>query len=200
MLGRWYPGPVAVLLAPEIDVEPRIRPLLRKEFDFLVGEGFFEGERIELLCGALIQMSPQKPLHAAAIERLTELFVPLALGRASVRIQLPFAATVDSEPEPDFALVPKRSHAVEHPAEAFLVIEVSLTTPEKDLGIKAALYAAAGVTEYWVLDLPKSSIHVHRKPSSSGYGEVRVVRPGERLTLVAFPDLEIEVDALVGRE
>ncbi|MBI5478596.1 MAG: Uma2 family endonuclease [Deltaproteobacteria bacterium] len=90
--------------------QERIRPLERAWYDRCVAMGAFgEDERLELLEGQIIVMSPHGTPHAYVIQCLMELFVRVLSGRAQVRIQLPFAASADSEPEPDVALVPPRS-------------------------------------------------------------------------------------------
>jgi Uma2 family endonuclease len=143
-----------------------VRPLKRVEYEKLVVEGCFEGEPVELLWGRLVRMSPQKSLHAAVIQLLNKHFV-LAVAPseyADVRIQSPFAATNDSEPEPDVAVVPHGSYRDAHPSEALLVIEVAETSVRADRA-KAAIYAAGGVMEYWIVNLPDRVVEVHRDPA-----------------------------------
>src|SRR6185295_14352342 len=101
------------------------RPLRRAEYDHLVSLGAFENERIELLDGLLVPMSPIGPPHSSAVQELTTLLVVAFLGRATVRIQLPFAALALSEPEPDVAVVPLGDYAKAHPNSAHLIIEVA---------------------------------------------------------------------------
>ena len=87
--------------------------------------GLYQHERIELIRCALIQMSPQNVPHSFSIQALTSLLVPPLVGRAAVRIQLPFVAGDDSEPEPDVALVDPKPRLDSHPDRAFLIIEVA---------------------------------------------------------------------------
>src|SRR5262245_36998247 len=108
------------LLAPQ-----GLRPITRAEYDRMIDLGIFdEDERIELLHGMLVAMSPQGQRHAYVIRVLTELLVPALLGRAQVRIQLPLAASDDSEPEPDVSVVPVGDYLDDHPQGAHLVVEV----------------------------------------------------------------------------
>src|SRR5450631_1217800 len=100
-----------------------IRPLRRVEYDQLVALGAFQDERIELLDGALVAMSPIGAPHSSAVQKLTRLLVLALVGCAEVRPQLPFAALEFSEPEPDLAVVPLGDYDTEHPAQAHLVIE-----------------------------------------------------------------------------
>src|SRR5262249_47478229 len=100
-----------------------IRPLRRAEYDQLVALGAVEDERIELLEGQLVGMTPIGAPHSSAVQKLNALLVPALAGRASVRIQSPFAALDTSEPEPDVAIVPLGDYDTEHPNQAYLVIE-----------------------------------------------------------------------------
>ena len=102
-----------------------IRPLRRVEYDQLVQLGAFKDERIELLEGALVAMSPIGTAHCSSVRKLNELLVLALHGRATVSCQLPFAALEFSEPEPDFAILPLSDYDADHPSEAYLIIEVS---------------------------------------------------------------------------
>lgn len=180
------------VLAPD-----RIRPLQRAEYDRLVASGCFADERLELLRGALVTMSPQGAGHAECVRRLTELLVLALVGRAAISPQCPFAATSDSEPEPDLAVLPLASYHREHPTAAHLVIEVAASSLGKDRAVKAGIYAESGVPEYWIVDLAAERIEVRRAPTGGDYRELTTVRRGERIGLVAFPEVALEVDAIL---
>lgn len=170
-----------------------IRPLRRVEYDKLVELGAFEGERIELLDGQLVQMSPIGPPHCSTVDKLMERFVLGLTGLARVRVQQPFAASVASEPQPDLAIVPLATYEATHPERAELLIEVAESSLPYDRGPKLRVYAESGVPEYWIVNLAERRIEVHRKPSNGRYwqahlcGESDVIRP-ER-----FPDFELRV-------
>jgi Uma2 family endonuclease len=183
---------LAELVAPE-----RLRPLRRAEFERMVEQGLFVDERIELLQGALVEMSPQHPPHAGTIQRLTTLLAPALADRAEVRIQLPLAVSDDSLPEPDVAVVAPGDYRQAHPTTALLVIEVAETSLNKDRLIKAALYAAAGVPEYWIVDLPGSSIDVYVAPVQGRYTRRTAACSGDALRPVALGDLDIRVADVV---
>jgi Uma2 family endonuclease len=175
----------------------RIRPLERAWYDRLVGLGAFpEDEKLELLEGRIVVMSPQGTAHAYVIQCLMERFVALLAGRAQVRVQLPFAASAVSEPEPDVALVPPGPYLDDHPREAMLVVEVAESSVEVDR-LKARLYAEAAVPEYWIVNLGERVVEVHRRPAEGGYGDVARAAAGEALSPHAFPDLTIRVDELL---
>ena len=178
-----------VSTAPE-----QIRPLRRVEYDHLVTLGTFEGERVELIDGAIRRMSPIGPPHASTVALLTELLVLALAGRARVRVQTSFAASELSEPEPDFCIVPRDDHHSAHPSAAHLIIEVADSSLRYDRGEKAKLYAASGVPEYWVVNLRESVVEVYRDPAAGGYLQLTTVPKGARLHLLAFPDVELAVD------
>jgi Uma2 family endonuclease len=169
------------------------RPLRRVEYDKLVRLGVFEDERIELLRGALVPMSPIGPPHSATIDRLTRILVVALLGRATVRVQNPFAALDDSEPEPDVNVVPLGDYDADHPERALVLIEVAESSLARDRGLKLQIYAENGVPEYWVVNLVNRRIEVYSNPSEAGYGTVRHFDRGEAIRLASFPDVEIPV-------
>lgn len=157
-------------------------PLRRAEYDVLVDQGVLgPDDRMQLLEGELVEMSPQKPPHAGMVERLTEVLVPALVGRYRVRVQLPLAAGEYSEPEPDVAVVPADESRERHPERAVLVIEVAHETVRLDLGRKARIYAAAGVPEYWVIDVHANVVHVHTEPSPDGYSSITQHDPDDTL-------------------
>lgn len=153
----------AALLAPE-----RVRPLKRAEYEALVEAGYLADERVELLRGVLVEMSPQGHAHA----RVTAWFAReliLALGRRfDVRSHSPFAATDDSEPEPDVSVSSHRRDG-KHPARARLLIEVSDSSLRKDRRLKTEIYAEAGVPEYWIVDVRHRVVEVLTDPTPTGY-------------------------------
>ena len=168
--------------------EVQVRPLRRAEYDLLVEHGMFgEDERIQLLDGELVVLSPQKAPHAGIVEALTERLVPALVGRARVRVQLPLAAGEHSEPEPDVAVVPADEPRDRHPQRALLVIEVAHETLRLDLVRKARIYAAAGVPVYWVIDVHADVVHVHTDPTPDGYTSVTLHGADEVLDACGVP-------------
>jgi Uma2 family endonuclease len=172
------------------------RPITRAEYDRLVSMGFFDDEKVELLYGVLVRMTPQDPPHSFSVQTLNRLLLPRLLSRAEVRIQAPFAASDDSEPEPDVAVVPEGDYRREHPTVAWLVVEVANTSQRKDRNVKAKLYAESRVTEYWIVDVPARKVELYRQPVQGTYTSVVVRHPGDDLGLVQFPDITFRVDDL----
>jgi Uma2 family endonuclease len=174
----------------------RLRPIKRVEYERMAEAGLFADERIELLDGFLVAMTPIGPPHCSVVDRLTHQFVVALHERAYVRVQGPFAASDDSEPEPDLAVYPLRSYTREHPSQALLVIEVADSSLSIDRKIKAPLYARAGVPEYWIVDVEGQAIEVHTSPREGRYqSEVRLV-VGERAAATAFPDVQVDLATL----
>lgn len=173
----------------------RIRPLRRVEYDQLVEAGHLVDEKVELIRGLIVRMSPQGAPHAAAVQRLTRLLV-LALsnsGHAEVRVQLPLALGDHSEPEPDLAAVPPGSYRHAHPTYALLV-EVSESSLTVDRRERGALYAENGIPEYWIVDASRERIEVYREIVEGAYSRVTPHRRGDVVVSSVFPDLKVRVD------
>lgn len=160
------------------------RPLRRSEYDLLVQAGVFGDERVQLLEGELVSMPPQGVPHSSVVEALTERLVPALVGRARVRVQLPYGAGPLSEPEPDLAVLPADEPRDRHPERALLVVEVADSSLRLDLVRKARIYAGAGVPEYWVVDVGHEVVHVHRTPVGDGYADVQQVGRHDELEAV----------------
>ena len=173
------------------------RPLRRVEYDKLVALGMFENERIELLEGELVSMSPIGAPHNFAVQALTELLVLALRGRAWVRPQMSFAAHELSEPEPDIAVIPRGDYASAHPDQAYLIIEVADTSLASDRDTKLATYAQSGVPEYWIVNLRERCIEVHTSPLRSAYSAITRVERGQTLRPQRFPDVEIGVSDVI---
>jgi Uma2 family endonuclease len=167
------------------------RPLRRVEYDKLVEAGLLRDERVELLYGSIVQMSPIGAPHGGTVQRLNELLVLALHGRASVRIQSPFAASDASEPEPDVAVVPVGRYTTAHPSLAMLLIEVADSSLAVDRETKARLYAESSVPEYWVVNLVDRIIEVHTTIVRAVYTRVIPYQAGESVRLESFPDVSI---------
>lgn len=174
-----------------------IRPLRRAEYEQLVDLGAFHDERIELLDGWLVEMSPIGPPHSSTVQKLNALLVPALIGRASVRIQSPYAASENSEPEPDVAVVPLGDYDTAHPGEAYLIVEVAQSSLSRDRGLKRSIYARSGVPEYWVVNLIDKSIEVYSHPCDGDYEFKRSIAHSESVMLSRFPDICLRVADIV---
>ena len=181
-------------LAPDQILPERIRPLRRVEYERLVELGLFDDERVELLQGAIVEMSPQGSAHAFVSAAFFKVFAPLLLAeRVELRSHSPLALSGDSAPEPDVALVPPGSRPDAHPTTAFLVVEVADSSLRKDRGVKASLYAAAAIPEYWLVNLRDSVVEVHTEPHGDRYLRVTPYRTGDTIRVVALADVVVDV-------
>ena len=185
----------SMLVADQVTPD-RFRPLKRVEYDRLVELGAFEDEPLELLRGALVTVSPQGLPHSRAVARLHAALFRALDGRALVLCQLPFAASDDSEPEPDVAVVPTTSQIDDHPTAAYLIAEVADSSLRKDREVKRDIYAEAGVPEYWIVNVREQVVEVYRTPVEGRYTERRQVGADARLRPIEFPDVEIAVGEL----
>lgn len=160
-----------------------------------------EDDRVELLDGEIVEMSPSGPRHAATVRRLERLFHRLAGERALVSGQNPISLDRYSEPEPDIALVRPQDdfYAGAHPtpADVLLIVEVA----DSSLGYdrrKLASYARAGIPEVWLVDLTRDRVETHRAPRGDGYGEHHVLGRDEAITPLLLPDIMIEPRLILG--
>lgn len=183
---------VAVQLVPH--AEPR--RLSRAEYDRIVAQGIFEHDRVELIRGMVVTMSPIGAPHADPVDVLARHFMLALSERAVVRVQQPFAASDDSEPEPDIALVPPGRYAKAHPGRAFLIIEVAQTSLDYDRETKAPLYADSGVPEYWIVDVNGRVLEVHDEVHDGRYHRVRSFTGDAMLAPAAFADARLRVSDL----
>lgn len=168
-----------------------VRPLKRVEYDRLVAEGYFDDEKVELLSGVVVPMTPLDPVHQECGYVLTRRLEARLQTRARVREATPFAASDVSEPQPDVIVYPNGDYWHEHPARAFLVVEVSRSSLRRDKSVKAAVYGGADVDEYWIVNrrrgrrgLPRSSQRrvapAHHAPARRHHGDGRVSRREDR--------------------
>jgi len=180
---------------------PRRHRLTRRDY-YRMGEvGILRREdRVELLEGQLVDMSPIGPRHAIVTENLTELLATAFAGRAGIRCQLPVVLDDGSEPQPDLALVrrPWRGYPHTHPEpdDIFLLIEVSDSSLEFDRTVKLELYARAGIREVWIVDLTTDGVLVHRSPSGLGYGSAVRVEAPAMLEVEGLPGATIPAAAV----
>jgi len=163
---------------------------------------FSEDDRLELIEGEVVEMSPIGSRHAACVDRLNRLFSTQVGGRAIVRVQSPIRLGRYSEPQPDLALLQPRddfyAQAHPEPEDVLLVVEVAGTSAAYDREVKIPLYARSGIPEVWLVDLEAGQVEIYRKPSPNGYQEKGLMMPGRHLAPLAFPTWELAVETIVG--
>src|SRR5262245_50112121 len=172
------------------------------EYHRMVDAGILsEDDRVELIRGEIIAMSPIGPRHSAAVLRATQSLVRLVGDLAIVGVQGSIRLDEYDEPQPDLYLLrPKDDfYASGHagPADIFLVIEVADSSLEYDEGLKMRLYAETGVPEYWVADIRNDGLVAYAEPKENTYSVIRQFRRGDILTPRLLPDCRIPVDALL---
>ncbi|HEV8607075.1 MAG TPA: Uma2 family endonuclease [Tepidisphaeraceae bacterium] len=186
-------------------VEPKKRRFTREEYYKMVEMGLFDGQRVELIDGEVIQMAPQMNRHAVTIGLIDRALRRLLGDDYWVRLQAPINVNDSSEPEPDVAIVPgsPRDYG-DHPKTALLVVEVSESTYRFDSKIKASLYASAGIEDYWILNLNSNRLEVYREPVADDaqpfghrYASAKMLAATEIATCLAFPQVKLTVADLL---
>jgi Uma2 family endonuclease len=178
----------------------RLRNFSRLDYDKMIDAGVLgEDEHVELVGGAIVEMSPEGPHHAGTIDLCAETLRRAFGPGFTVRIQHPLVIDPDGEPEPDLAVVPgdPRAHLDAHPRSAALVVEVAGSSLAFDRREKALLYARAGIPEYWIINLADRAVEVHREPAAQGYRAVASFLRGDVLVPVGAPGARIEITELV---
>ena len=146
---------------------PHLRLWTREEYYKMAEAGVLRpGERVELIGGRIITMSPQNSPHFTAIRLAEDALRIIFRAGYDVRVQGPLDLSPASQPEPDIAVVRGnvRDHAHAHPTTALLVVEVSESSLAFDRGEKASLYASADIPEYWIVNLLDRRLEVYRDP------------------------------------
>lgn len=167
--------------------------------------GLFDQQRVELIDGEVLEMSPQNHPHAMAIVLIDRALRRVLPDGYFVRVQMPLAAGEASEPEPDIAVIAGDPRDFEdHPSTAALVVEVADTSLSLDRGRKAELYASMTISEYWILNLPDRQLEVHREPiteaaamSKARFDSRRVLAPGDAVAPLCVPAASIDMAELM---
>ena len=187
--------------------ETRTRRFSRAEYEKLIELGVFQpGEPIELIGGELMVAEPQGAAHYTAI-RKTAKALEAAFGPGwDVRTEGPIGLDDDSEPEPDVAVVPGSpdDYSRAHPSRPVLTVEVSESSLAVDRQRKGSLYARAGLTDYWVLNLLDRVLEVYREPLRDSaapfgwrYARREVFDASARVAPLAAPGSSIPVSVLL---
>jgi Uma2 family endonuclease len=183
-------------MAVEVEVPRRLFTV--EEYHRMADAGIFHpGERVELIEGEIVQISPISPRHAGCVINANRLFVMRLGERAVVSPQNPVIIQPRSEPQPDLLLLRPRavSYSREHPApeDVLLVVEVADTTARYDSLVKSRLYARAGIPEFWLLLVTDGTVEVYRTPGADGYASLTNHGPGQTVAPPAFPEIGFTV-------
>ena len=167
---------------------------------------FGEDDRVELIDGEVVKMTPIGWRHAWCVRWLNRMLVRFALSHPDTRYQVdaqnPLVLSDYSEPQPDLVLLEEAPVGrLPGPEEVVLIVEVSDTTLAYDRDIKLPRYAGAGIAEAWLVDLDSETIEVHSGPEPGGYLRTTSYARGERVESATVPDLAFDADeALPPRE
>lgn len=180
---------------------PATVPLTVDHFLALIRAGAFDRTpgQVELIHGRIVQMNPQGPQHADPIDVLAEWSIGAAAGRYTIRVQVPVAIPdLNSCPEPDIAWVTRRRYRDRYPTadEVHLLMEVSKTSRQFDRTEKQRLYAAAGIGEYWRIDVPSQSVEVYRDPADDHYRSLVTYDRGKSIRPKCLPEVALAVSDL----
>ena len=178
----------------------------RDEYYRLGEIDFFGESKVELIGGEILTVPPQSNWHANGIEALAEFFRRAFGSDHCVRVQMPLDLSPNSVPDPDVAVVAgaRSTHrGRQNPSDAVLVSEVSESTLRDDRTRKMSLYAAARVPEYWIVNLVKRQVEVHRdivsdpsQPFGSRYSSITIHQTGSQLAPIAKPNEMLDVSDL----
>lgn len=159
-------------------------------------------DRVELIDGQIIQMSPIGTRHAARVSRAMAQFNRALGSRAVVGPGSPVQLSDWTEPEPDVVVFKPKADFYEMqkptPTDVLLVVEVSDTSLHYDMQVKLPFYAEAGIPEVWIEDVSSDVLHVFREPAGNNYGVTLALKRGDVISPLAFPDIAIAISDLVG--
>jgi hypothetical protein len=179
-----------------VEVAQTRRRFTRAEYHRMVEVGILGSrDRVELIKGEIVEMSPTGRRHNAFVGNLNQPLVMRLAGRAIVWVQSSIVLAEDTEPQPDLAVLRRGATSYKERdawgEDALLVIEVAESSLAYDRSTKRRLYAAAGIPEYWVVDSAAETVEVYRGPGPEGYRETARVTGVATLTLQAFPDVQL---------
>ena len=158
-------------------------------------------ERVELVNGEIIQMSPMGDRHAYSVDELVDLLGYRFRGRARIRCQNPVRIDGRREVQPDIAVLKLRddlySSGHPGPADVLLLIEVSDTTLSYDRNVKLPMYAQFDIPETWIINIPDRLVEIYTDPSDGQYRTRHTYSPDQTVSPTAFPDVTLPVSRIV---
>jgi Uma2 family endonuclease len=195
-------------ITPPAGVGPRPWKWTREQYYKLGELGFFDGKRVELIFGEIIEMSPISWPHALGVGLASDALTLAFATGFWISVQQPLSipgSVPGSEPQPDVAVIPgSRRASTDHPTQAALLVEVADATLFYDTTTKAELYATAGIADYWILDLTNRQLLVFRDPVSlpaglgaTAYNTHRTLGPTDSVSPLAAPTATIRVADLL---
>ncbi|MEQ1603782.1 MAG: Uma2 family endonuclease [Pyrinomonadaceae bacterium] len=186
-----------------MDLARKHYPISVEIYHLMAERGSFApDERVELIDGEIIEMSPIGSRHVRCVNFLSDFLNRHVQDRFTVSVQNPIIASDDSEPQPDIALLIRRNdfYIDELPRgkDVALVMEVSDSSSTFDRSRKIPKYAAARIPEAWLIDIESGHVEVHSMPKEYAYGIVKIYLRGETAISETMPDLALSVDDIIG--
>ena len=187
----------------EVETELQRRRFTADEYHRMAETGVLRADdRVELVDGEIVEMTPIGSRHAACVDRVMVLLQRCAEGRGILRVQGPIRLDDHSEPQPDLSILKSQAdfYASAHPGpgDVILVVEVADASLRYDRDIKVTLYARARIPETWLVDLQMERVEVFTQPTPQGYRASRQIRRGEQLISEALPTASLLVDEMLG--
>jgi Uma2 family endonuclease len=171
-----------------------------QDYHQMIESGLLDNRQVELICGEIIEMSPEGAPHSSFCNEIGEYLRRILGNLAKIREAHPITLPDTSEPEPDIAIVRNRTTLYRdrhpYPEDIFWLIEVSDSTLAKDLGIKKDLYASVEIAEYWVINLQESVLIVFGNLTPAGYQSTTSFTSG-MISPLAFPNILIDIQRLL---
>ena len=179
------------------------RPFTTTEYYKLLESGVLtEDDRVELIDGEIITMSPIGPRHTASVKRLNTFLVRKTFGLALIGVQDPIHLNQYSAPQPDISMLKFRDdyYASGHPEpeDTMIAIEVADSSVEYDRQVKIPKYAEAGIPEAWLIDLVNDRIEIYALPNEGIYQEVRIVLRHQKIISRTLPQLKLKAEDILG--
>jgi len=162
---------------------------------------FTEDDRVELIEGEIIQMTPIGNTHAGCVRWLIQLFRRYPSDLFIIDAQNPLRLSNYTEPQPDIVLLKprpnnyRRAHPV--PEDVFLVIEVADSSLCYDKNVKIPIYAKSNIAECWLVNLQDRNIEIYRQPTDNGYQQIQTITPDQILSPQAFPDFFLKASEIL---
>jgi hypothetical protein len=181
-----------------VTVERTLRRFTITEYEQMVETGILaQDERVELIDGEIVEMSPIGDSHAAFLTNLVHLLVHAVGNSARVWVQLPVRVPPRSKPQPDLAILRPRSYRGGAAAEdVLLIIEVADTSLRYDRTVKMRLYARAGIPEYWIVDTNTETLEIYRSPIGERYADQLRPSRDERVAPQALPEAALPIASI----
>ena len=163
---------------------------------------FTEDDRVELIEGEILEMSPIGHRHMVCVDRANDLLTSALRGKALISVQNPLRLNKYNEPQPDIVVLKWRADyyasKLHTPEDTLLVLEVSDTTLRYDTKVKLPIYAVSGISEVWIENLQDDQLLVYRNPAGTSYQVCLILKREDSISVQTLPDVVFKVLDLLG--